>query len=63
MQDEMFGRMWIAHHHDFSGDLTRGIAAVRDALARLPAWDGTTTQLLSLIVAFAITGLSFSATA
>ena len=33
------------------------------AVARLPAWDGTTQQLLALVVAFLVTGLTFNATA
>ena len=39
MRDEMFGRMWEAHHQDFSADLARFFAAagaaVSTALKRL----------------------------
>ncbi|MGQ0588204.1 MAG: hypothetical protein ACT4N8_01560 [Sphingosinicella sp.] len=63
MRDEMFGRMWVAHHDDFSSDVARGLAGLRDAFFRLPVWDGTTSQLIALVAAFLVTGLSFSATA
>lgn len=63
MRDEMFGRMWVAHHDNFSSDVSRGLSSLRNALVRLPVWDGTTSQLIALVAAFLVTGLSFSATA
>ena len=63
MRDELYDRLWVDHHEDFSRDLERAFASLRGALARLPVWDGTTAQLLALVAAFVITGLSFNATA
>jgi len=63
MRDEIYDRLWVDHHENFSRDLDRAFAALRAAIARLPVWDGTTAQLLALVAAFAITGLSFNATA
>lgn len=63
MRDELFGRIWVAHHEDFSINLSRGLAVLRGAVARLPAWDGTTAHLLALVAAFVVTGLTFNTTA
>jgi hypothetical protein len=39
MRDEMFGRMWVAHHQEFSNDLGRFLAragaVIGSALKRL----------------------------
>lgn len=63
MRDELFGRMWVAHHETFASDLGRGLASLRGTLARLPVWDGTTAHLLALVAAFVVTGLTFNTTA
>jgi len=63
MRDELFDRMWVDNHENFSRDLDRAFAALRVAIGRLSIWDGTTAHLLALVAAFAITGLSFNATA
>ena len=59
---EMDHRMWVEHHDQLSLSIDRGLARVRSVLARLASWDGTTGQLLAMIAAFAITGLSVGAT-
>jgi hypothetical protein len=62
MRDEIDSRMWLAHHDDFSRWVESAAGAVRSAITRLAGWDGTTHQLLALIAAFAITGLSIGST-
>jgi hypothetical protein len=62
MRDELDSRMWLAHHEDFSRSIDNAVMAVRSALARFADWDGTTHQLLALIAAFAVTGLSIGST-
>ena len=63
MRDEMDSRIWVDNHEAFSRDLERAFASVRLGLGRLWNWDGSTHQLLALIAAFLITGLSFNSTA
>lgn len=63
MRDEIYDRLWVDNHEAFSSDLDRAFASLRGAIARLPVWDGTTQQLLALVVAFLITGLTFNTTA
>ena len=63
MIDHIESRMWADHHAQFSDWVGDAANAVRGALARLPAWDGTTHQLMALVASFAITALSFNATA
>ncbi len=62
MRDEMFGRLWVAHHDELSLSIDRGVARVRKALSRLAAWDGTTPQLLAIVAAFLVTSLGFTTT-
>jgi hypothetical protein len=62
MRDELDGRMWVAHHEQLSQSVDDAVIAVRAALARFAAWDGTTHQLLALVAAFAVTGLSIGST-
>ena len=62
MRDELDSRMWLAHHDDFSHWVDDAAGAVRATLARFANWDGTTHQLLALIAAFAVTGLSIGST-
>jgi hypothetical protein len=62
MRDELDSRMWLAHHEDFSKSIDNAVMAVRSTLARFATWDGTTHQLLALIAAFAVTGLSIGST-
>ena len=59
---EMDHRMWVEHHDQLSLSIDRGLARLRSGLARLANWDGTTGQLLAMIAAFAITGLSLAFT-
>jgi hypothetical protein len=63
MRDEIDGRMWVAHHDQFALSVDEALAKLRSGLARFAAWDGTTAQLLALVVAFAVTGLAFTSTA
>jgi hypothetical protein len=62
MRDEIDARLWIDHHEALSDGIERGLAAIRSGLHRFAAWDGTTHQLLALVVSFAITALTFDAT-
>ena len=67
MRDEIFGRMWVDHHENFSRDVDRGLARLRGALhgglGRLLSWDGSTAHLLALLASVTITGLTFNNTA
>lgn len=62
MRDQLDAQIWVAHHEDFSADIDRALAAIRAGLHRFAAWDGTTHQLLALVLSFAITALTFNAT-
>jgi len=59
----MDGRMWVAHHEAFGELVDRAGAALREVFNRMVAWDGTTHQLIALVLSFAITGLTFNSTA
>ena len=63
MRDEIDARLWADHHDGFEGLVDSAIAALRDGLARIGGWDGTTQQLLSLVAAFLVTALTFNTTA
>jgi hypothetical protein len=63
MIDEMDGRLWVAHHNEFSQWVGRAFAGLRQGLARFASWDGTTHQLLAIVAALAITSLGFTSTA
>jgi hypothetical protein len=58
----MDGRLWVAHHNEFSLWVSRALARVRRGLERLASWDGTTQQLLAIVAAFLITSVGFSTT-
>jgi hypothetical protein len=62
MRDEIDGRMWVAHHDQFSAWVGTAAATVRAGLYRLAGWDGSVHQLLALAAAFALTGLSLTFT-
>ena len=62
MRDELDGRFWVDNHDGFSAAVDDAFAALRTGLARFAQWDGTTHQLLAMIAAFVITGLTFNAT-
>lgn len=62
MRDEIDGRMWVEHHEAFGAWVDGAIAAVRSGLARLGTWDGSSHQLLALVISFVITGLTFNLT-
>ena len=63
MLDEMSGRLWTAHHDQFSQSVSRGVSRLRQGFARFASWDGTTHQLLAIVAALAITSLGFTSTA
>ncbi len=63
MRDELDARIWVDNHDQFALLVDDAIGALRSGLARLAQWDGTSHQLLALIASFAITGLTFNATA
>jgi hypothetical protein len=58
MRDELDGRMWVAHHDDFSAWVAQAAATVRGGLYRLAGWDGSAHQLIALAAAFALTALN-----
>ena len=60
MRDELDGRMWVAHHDDYSAWVAGAAATVRTGLYRLAGWDGSVHQLLALAAAFALTALNLS---
>jgi hypothetical protein len=62
MLDEMGGRLWVAHHNEFSLSVSRAFARLRRGLERFASWDGTTYQLLAIVAAFLITSLGFTST-
>lgn len=66
MRDEMDARMWVEHHAAFADGIDRGLARLRSAATRLAGrvagWDGSSHQLIALVLAFAITGLTFQST-
>lgn len=63
MRDELDSRMWVEHHDQFGLLVDDAIAAARAGFARLAQWDGTSHQFLALVASFAITALTFNATA
>ena len=62
MRDQMDAQLWVEHHDAFSEGVDRAVAALRSGLQRMAQWDGTTHQLAALLLAFAITALTFNAT-
>ena len=62
MLDEMGGRLWVAHHNEFSLSIGRVLSRLRQGLERLASWDGTTPQLFAIVAAFLITSVGFSST-
>ena len=62
MRDEMDGRLWVAHHDELSLSIDRGLTRLRNSVARLSIWDGTTPQLFAILGAFVITSLGFAST-
>ena len=62
MRDQMDDRYWVAEHHELGLLVERGFARVRQGLARLAAWDGTTPQLFAIVAAFLITSFGFTST-
>jgi hypothetical protein len=62
MREELDGRMWVDHHEQFGEWIDDITATIRASLARFAGWDGSTHQLLAMIAAFAVTGLSLTLT-
>lgn len=63
MLDAMSGRIWAAHHNQFSQSVSRGFSRLRQGFGRFASWDGTTHQLLAILAALVITSLGFTSTA
>ena len=63
MRDEIDARFWVDHHESFSEGIDQLLGALRSVATRFAAWDGSSHQLAALLLAFAITGLSFNTTA
>ena len=63
MRDEIDARFWVDHHEGFSAGIDQLFAGLRSVATRFAAWDGSSHQLVALLLAFAITGLSFNTTA
>ena len=64
MRDELDGRMWVEHHEQFAAIWSTALSPrSAPASAGSGQWDGSTHQLLALVAAFVITGLTFNTTA
>ena len=62
MRDLIDARVWADNHEAFSEGVDRALAAVQNGLHRFAAWDGSSHQLLALVLSFTITALTFNAT-
>ena len=62
MRDQLDAQIWVDNHEAFSAGVDEALARLRSALHRFAAWDGTTHQLLALVVTFGITALTFNTT-
>lgn len=62
MRDELDGRMWADHHEQFGEWVDNAAATIRAGLARFAGWYGSTHQLLAMVAALAVTGLSLAFT-
>ena len=62
MRDEYDARYWVENHDSLTAGIDRGLAFMRSVAGRFAGWDGSSHQLLALLLAFAITGLSFNGT-
>ena len=61
MRDEIDGRIWTAHHEEFSASVDAAIAELGAKVRRLLALrNGVANQLLSFAAAFTITALTFT---
>ena len=62
MRDQLDAQIWVDNHEAFSDGLDRALRALQSGLHRFAAWDGTSHQLLALVLSFGITALTFNAT-
>ena len=62
MRDDFLTADWANHHSALSDGIDRGLAALRAGIGKFWEWDGTTHQLVALVVSFAITALTFNTT-
>ena len=62
MRDELDARFWVDNHEAFSATVDKAMTAIRSGFARFASWDGTSHQLLALVLSFAITALTFNST-
>lgn len=63
MRDDFLTAEWANNHATLSDGIDRGLAALRAGIGKFWQWDGSTHQLLALVVSFAITALTFNTTA
>ena len=63
MRDELDARFWVDNHNAFADGVDHAIAGLRSVFSRFAGWDGSSHQLLALVVSFAITALTFQTTA
>lgn len=63
MVDQFLDRIWDGDRDRYADGVDDVAAGLRTLFDRFAAWDGTTHQLLALIVSFAITAISFQTTA
>ena len=63
MRDELDARFWVDQHEVFAEGMDRLLGSLRSVATRFANWDGSSHQLVALLLAFAITGLSFNTTA
>ena len=62
MRDEIDARFWVDNHEAFSASIDKAIVTIRSGIVRFASWDGTSHQLLALVLSFAITALTFNST-
>ena len=62
MRDLIDARVWADNHEAFSDGIDRALASLQSGLHRFAAWDGSSHQLLALVLSFAITALTFNFT-
>jgi len=63
MRDDFLTAEWADNHGMLSDGIDRGLASLRAGIGKFWEWDGSTHQLLALVVSFAITALTFNTTA
>ena len=62
MRDEMYGRLWEAHHDQFSEWVGTAFAAAGERLRSLPRLGGA-QQLFAAVISAGLTLITFTASA